>query len=427
MARINWIVVLLSVGVGFCFRGLTDLLFFDIETLIEEIKSAKIAALEHDNPQPLNQLDTLQNIPDRFIPQNEYQVKRWQFYEENNVYDTDMLGIGEPRIGLSGEYKQEIQHLKVFIKNQDDSKKVQSVYMRSDSNRGMDYLINTENSFGETAQIEIVKPLVSEYKIFSEKPIDQVVINLICPVSHVAERLTRFLEDFNQQNLKNVKLLIVSMNEDENDHSVKNLMKSYKKLENVKVLEIFEKFSRGIALNFGTKQFKNSDLLLFIDVDMLYTENFLNRCRSNAIQNTRVFFPIPWSQYNPEIIKKGNPYGKPEIKNLSGISKWTGYWIHYGYGMVCLYKSDFVEFEKIHGWGGEDVEFFKKMVEKEKLDGKFQVMHSVEPGLVHKYHERVCDKGLTSDQFRMCVGAMADTLGNKQQLGVLYLDKNKNK
>ena len=70
------------------------------EAVIEEIKSAK-------NQESL--------VPERFSPKNEYQVKRWQFLDEKHVYDTDMLGIGEPRIGLSGEYKQQMQNLKAFI------------------------------------------------------------------------------------------------------------------------------------------------------------------------------------------------------------------------------------------------------------------------------------------------------------------------
>ncbi len=44
----------------------------------------------------------------------------------------------------------------------------------------------------------------------------------------------------------------------------------------------------------------------------------------------------------------------------------SGHWVHYGYGMTCLYNSDYrsvggYDLEK-KGWGGEDVELFKKHV-----------------------------------------------------------------
>ena len=218
-------------------------------------------------------------------------------------------------------------------------------------------------------------------------------------------------------------IFLVAMIGSEKSHEVRDLAASFHN-QNIRVLEVKEEFSRGSALNRGAAEFQEHELILFMDVDMSYSEEFLNRCRNNAILGKRVFFPIPWSQYDPKVIKSGNPPGKPEVRHLDQISKWTGYWIHYGYGMVCLYKADFVPFERIQGWGGEDVAFFKAMVARWKAEnGEFQILHSVEPDLVHRYHSRSCDKaGLSKDQYRMCIGAMADTLGNKQQLGVLYLD-----
>ena len=45
---------------------------------------------------------------------------------------------------------------------------------------------------------------------------------------------------------------------------------------------------------------------------------------------------------------------------------YTGHWVYYGYGMVCLYKADYMAvggFDlHIKGWGGEDVDLYKKVI-----------------------------------------------------------------
>ena len=76
----------------------------------------------------------------------------------------------------------------------------------------------------------------------------------------------------------------------------------------------------------------------------------------------------------------------------------------------------------IKGWGGEDVDLFKKMVGDKDLD----VMSVVDPDLIHIYHSRGCDVKLASDQYAMCVGAWSETLGSRLQVATLYLENHKN-
>ena len=72
----------------------------------------------------------------------------------------------------------------------------------------------------------------------------------------------------------------------------------------------------------------------------------------------------------------------------------------------------------IKGWGGEDVDLFKKMVADKDLD----VMSTVDKDLIHIYHSRGCDITLAPDQYTMCVGAWAETLGSQLQVATLYLE-----
>ena len=52
-------------------------------------------------------------------------------------------------------------------------------------------------------------------------------------------------------------------------------------------------------------------------------------------------------------------------------------------------------------------------------------MSTVDNDLIHIYHSRGCDVKLASDQYAMCVGAWAETLGSQVQVATLYLDNHK--
>jgi len=197
-------------------------------------------------------------------------------------------------------------------------------------------------------------------------------------------------------------------------------------------LNVDEDFNRGRALNLGANLCNRLDLLFFMDVDILFDQGTLDRCRANAIPDKQVWFPIVWNQYDPKIISSGNPPGQAQHEildkksNTYNINKWTGFWIHYGFGMICLHKSDFDgvgKFPEIAGWGGEDVQIYRNFIKNNYNSmSNLEVIHSVDPGMIHVYHDRSCDrKKLTQEQYRMCMGASSETLGNKQQLYTLHM------
>ncbi|XP_065194288.1 chondroitin sulfate N-acetylgalactosaminyltransferase 1-like [Sycon ciliatum] len=197
------------------------------------------------------------------------------------------------------------------------------------------------------------------------------------------------------------------------------------------------KFSRGVGLQHGA--FSNdswpvadpaatgsesalpdrkSMLLFFIDVDILFDEAALVRCRLLTERGRRVYYPIVFSQYNPEVAYRHLDEA-PELRDRTEHNYTSGFWRSFGFGMACVHYADFNAsggFDlNIKGWGAEDVMLYRKFIAQRKV----QVMRAVDPGLFHIFHEKVCDKTLNAEQMRMCQGTKGVNEASPEQMGYL--------
>ena len=127
-------------------------------------------------------------------------------------------------------------------------------------------------------------------------------------------------------------------------------------------------FNRGKGLQIGANSRQPDDLIVFVDVDLVYDLPFIRRIQRNTIKGSTCYYPVFLSEYDPE--KVYNLTSKPE--SHFEIIERHGYWRMYSYGMVSIYKSDFDAtggFDmSIEGWGLEDLRLAGAV-----LDAKFQV------------------------------------------------------
>ncbi|UJR16156.1 hypothetical protein I4U23_003067 [Adineta vaga] len=253
-------------------------------------------------------------------------------------------------------------------------------------------------------------------------------INMIVPVSGRLPTLKRLLTNFdhvvmrsNESDLLNVHLYIILMEtaEDSGERMslIADYVKKYLKRYQVPRIHLIEvgngNFTRGFARSFGASRFNDTDLLFFIDLDMVFTRTLFPRIRHHTIFNKQVYFPIIFSQYDP------NYWEKSKIQsNFTSfhIQDDIGYWRQYGFGMLGIYKADLGQIGswnvEISGWGKEDVEIYDKLVQSASLT----VFRTIDDSLMHIFHTKECSTALRDDQLKMCKGTKSITLGSQRIL-----------
>ncbi|XP_033503530.1 chondroitin sulfate synthase 3-like [Epinephelus lanceolatus] len=251
-------------------------------------------------------------------------------------------------------------------------------------------------------------------------------VNILVPLSGRYDTFVRFMENFEKVCLipkQNVKLSVVLMESGSNQSRgrhmqlIKDYYRKYPKAD-LSIISMMGNFSRGLALELGSSQLHNNSLLFFCDVDLIFSGDALQRCRDNAVQGRQVYFPVVFSQYNPKIVYSE----KAPRENKFVLTKKSGFWRDYGFGISCVFKSDLLKaggFDtSILGWGLEDVDLYTKVI-----NSGLKVLRSQEPGIVHIYHPVHCNSSLEQKQHKMCLGSRASTFASTMQLAELWLEK----
>ncbi|XP_068622557.1 chondroitin sulfate synthase 1 [Battus philenor] len=291
-----------------------------------------------------------------------------------------------------------------------------------------------------------------EYPLYDRR------INFVMPLSGRQETFGRFMKNYEEIILKTdqaVSLIIVLYLDSNNplDYvNTQSLVKYYSDLygKDMRIIQMGSTtFSRGAALTEGLKACNDDDLVFFIDVDMMFNHISLRRIRINTIKYNQVYFPIVFSEFNPDVVN-GEDYNKfkdevlvadddigkfveeadeepkseRELANLKysrEINDDNGYFRQYGFGILGIYKCDFMRvggFDlNIKGWGMEDVQLFETLIKS-----NLTVYRTADDTLVHKFHSVECDKNLEKSQFLMCLGTKASTYGSDKHMAYYMLN-----
>uniref|UniRef100_A0A0N5CFS8 Hexosyltransferase n=1 Tax=Strongyloides papillosus TaxID=174720 RepID=A0A0N5CFS8_STREA len=246
-------------------------------------------------------------------------------------------------------------------------------------------------------------------------------IHIVLPLSGRSSTLRRFAENLKNTVKKGDVILNIVRYDSKNsteDKIISDILDNLKDTIDVNEIEMGNRnFSRGVALTIGANELSDDSLIFFSDVDMVFDQNTLHRVRMNTIRGAQVYFPIVFSQFSPQTWSKRDISYNANINNTNHYvyDNHRGYFRHFGYGLVSIYKSDFDLIGgynlTIKGWGIEDVDFFSKVI-----NSTLRVMRAPDPGLVHVYHDVNCSGDMPKQQYHMCLGSKAASLASLDYL-----------
>ncbi|KAJ7379570.1 Chondroitin sulfate synthase 1 [Desmophyllum pertusum] len=243
-------------------------------------------------------------------------------------------------------------------------------------------------------------------------------VHFIVPLVGRLKTFRRFLKNFELvciKTLQRVKLIVAYSSSVSPPREHKAIMKEYRdKYPEADLIwfEIAGDFSRGLALSLAADKFDQTALLFLCDVDLIFNSEFIDRCRMNTALGKRVYFPILFSQFDPELTN----INKTKPDSYFTINKDAGILTSHGYGIACIYHHDLDAVggfnTTIKGWGWEDLDLFEKFVNHDKIE----VFRAADLGVIHVYHRKTCDPNLSVHQQTMCQGSKAAGLASQKSL-----------
>ncbi|KAF7661117.1 hypothetical protein LDENG_00268520, partial [Lucifuga dentata] len=221
--------------------------------------------------------------------------------------------------------------------------------VRTEKNKGSLYELSFRGeSTYELQRVVLFRPFGPLMKVKNERvDTSNVPINIIVPLSRRTDKFKQFMQNFREVCVHKdgrVHLTVVYFGEEQLNEVRSTLENTSREInfKNYTLLQMEGEFSRGRGLDTGARAWKGGNVLLFFcDVDIYFTADFLNTCRLNTQPGKKVFFPVLFSQYNPTLIY-GSREHIPSMAKQLVITKETGFWRDFGFGMTCQYRSDFI-------------------------------------------------------------------------------------
>lgn len=366
---------------------------------------------------------------------SEFAVIPFTAFSKDRLYQLESGMINKPEVAPIGNKKLEFENITrtgLQILNKEnvgklyENKDLVQGYYRVDRMAGTQYELFYKSPSAENVfeHVQIFRPFAPLQKVQVQSyDKSKEWINLVVPLSGRVDTFVQFMEMFVEQCIENdgrIFLTIVYFGEEGKDEVMEILKRTAEEhnYESYRIIERDESFSRGVGLLAGAEAWIDGNVLLFFcDVDVTFKPGFLDRCRLNTTPGSKVYYPIVFSLYNPSIVYSESGVIPPWREQLV-LKRDSGFWRTFGFGMTCMYRSDFLFMRgfdtKIQGWGMEDVKLYRKIAKS-----NLNVIRAPDPGIFHMWHEKSCDPRLPLAQYSMCLGSKALGEASHVQLGML--------
>ena len=368
-------------------------------------------------------------IRPRHVPKNKFEINYWEYFNQTRLMGIHQL---QPSRGIIGGIREEARYaLTKAIHMVNDGlipeqkfifDKLENGYRRVDPMRGSEFILDfvfrksTDHNARIRKRVSILRPF-HDHVVQVPALETKATVNFVVTLSGLSSRLEQFLANYGKNILlsyEHVSLTVVlySGPDAAQVHSIVNKFSLDHPSASISVVDTEGEFARGVGLDRGVQQFKDDELLFFVDVDLQIDHSFLHRCRLNTIRGKQVYFPIFFKLYNLDFVSK---YYKGNESQF--LSRHNGHWAHYSYGMVCIYASDYRHSGgfnvDMRGWGEEDVDFLSRVMKH-----GLEVFRVPDPGLVHLWHRKTCNKSTVSTQeaYLHCLQSKGENLADRTEL-----------
>uniref|UniRef100_H2Z5A9 Hexosyltransferase n=1 Tax=Ciona savignyi TaxID=51511 RepID=H2Z5A9_CIOSA len=330
-----------------------------------------------------------------------------------------------------------------------EKRKLINGYRRFDPQRGMEYILDLLLTEVELShRVNMLRPLSQVEIIPMPYVTESAKVHVILPLTK-QERVyfEAFMDKYAKiclNNDENVALNIVFVYDPETAERIhqddifseqKQLLQTYEEGKSDAKLIPWVSIKTEVPsqlkiMDIVAKKYPTDTLFLLASVAANMNTNFLNRCRMNAIPGWQAFFPIPFSQYNPEIIFKVSYNG--QVPDQIDIKPNNGHFDLYSFDEVCIYNSDYmtsrtkmaasVSTEDSKESLVDTLEVYDVLIKYSQL----HVFRAVEPHLTRRYVHRNCNHRNGQEIFDRCDRSNAEGLASRTQLAMeLFPDEPK--
>ncbi|XP_054031303.1 chondroitin sulfate synthase 2 isoform X2 [Dryobates pubescens] len=392
-------------------------------------------------------------IPPPFQPKTRFEVLRWDYFTEEQVY---ACMDGSPKCELRGADLADVADV-VATAMEELNRKYQPVlhirkqqlvngYRRFDPTRGMEYTLDLQvevvtqkgHSRSVTKRVHLVRPL-SEVEIIPMPYVTEASrINVILPLTaHDRDHAARFLEAYaaaafeSSENAVLTFLFIYDPFEaqqvTQNDifaHVKAQITEYERKYVEVKIPWISVKTdapSQIKVMDIISKKHPVDTLFFVAGVGTEVTVDFLNRCRMNTINNWQVFFPIHFQGYNPAIAYH-NQVPPATLDLLRDAGRFDRDVFH----EACFYNADYMAARTRMVGDVQENEDILETLDIYDMFIKYSNLHvfrAVEPALLQHYRHQACNPRLSEEIYHRCVQSSLEGVGSRSQLAMVLFEQ----
>lgn len=383
-------------------------------------------------------------VVNKFIPANSEETLIWDFISES-YYSASSLNPKRrlesfQRMAVNDVVMEVMEIINKYSKQRGriiDFKEILYGYVRENPLYGVDYILDMLLTYRKYRGKKMTVPVRRHaylQKAFSQLEFKEAYsensnlphlnalksyVNIIVPLYGRLENFKRFLKNIESVCLhvdEKIRLAVVLFESDQDEVSESKMVfedfaRRYPSYD-LQMIDATGPFSRAVALEMGSKVFSLNSLLFFVDVDIVLDFGVMDRIRLNTIKSQQVYFPVVFSEYDPEYLENDS--------EMPFLSEERGYWRQFGYGIASIYHSDLRAIggfdTSIQGWGKEDVDLYSKVVRS-----NLTVLRAADPGIVHIFHPISCSPELEDLQYEMCWGSKLSSLSSQKTLARIIL------